>query len=497
LSVSATASAPRPVTKSEIATVVALTLAALVLRLAGSNSGLWIDEIYSLVDFFRVPLGRMVTAFPRDNHHPLYSALAHLSIAAFGEAPWSIRLPAVLFGTATVPLLYGLGRYVGSRREALLAAALLAVSYHHIWFSQNARGYAMLAFFTIACTWTLLRILDGGPRRLAVLYGASAAFGTYTHLTMVFIVAGHAAVCGALLATPSGRARWSRNRSTILLAFVAAGLGALLLYSPVLLQVQSFFTSRPSNLKGVSTTSWALLETVRVLAMGFGAGNAALGAAVIAAGGALFLVGVMSYLRRNLVALALFVAPVAVIFAGAALARGTFYPRFLFALAGFGVLIGVRGVLVAADWVERRLRPRNTGEARSDRLGTAVMACAILLSCASLVKLYRLPKQDFVGAERHIVSNRAAGESVAVAGAAITAYRDYLHHDWPQVKTAAELNGMRSNHAVWLVYTFPRYLARSAPEVMAIAKQECRDAPEFRGTLGDGDIVVCRLEPLR
>ena len=492
-----TTSAPRPITTTEVATVVALTLVALVLRLVGSNSGLWIDEIYSLVDFFRVPLGRMVTAFPRDNHHPLYSALAHLSIAAFGEAPWSIRLPAVLFGTATIPLLYGLGRHVGSRREALLAATLLAVSYHHVWFSQNARGYAILAFFTVACTWALLRILEGGPPRLAFVYGACAALGAYTHLTMVFIVAGHAAVCAALLATASGRVMWTRNRTPIILAFAVAGLGALLLYSPVLLQVQSFFNSRPSNLKGVSTTSWAMLETLRVLALGFGAGNAALGAVVIAAGGALFAVGVASYARHNLVALALFVAPVAVIFAGAAVARGTFYPRFLFALAGFAVLIGVRGVLVAADWVERRVRPSAAGAVRSDRLGTALMACAILLSCASLAKLYRLPKQDFVGAERHIESNRTANESVAVAGAAIAAYRDYLHHDWPQVKTAAELNGMRSSHAVWLVYTFPRYLARSAPEVMAIAKQECRDAPEFRGTLGDGDIVVCRLEPLR
>ena len=66
-----TTSTPRPITTTEFLTVVALTLVALMLRLVGSNSGLWIDEIYSLVDFFRVPLGRMVTAFPRDNHHPL------------------------------------------------------------------------------------------------------------------------------------------------------------------------------------------------------------------------------------------------------------------------------------------------------------------------------------------------------------------------------------------------------------------------------------------
>jgi len=488
-------SAARRIGRDEIATVLALTVLALVLRVVGANGGLWIDEIYSLVDFFRVPLGQMVRAFPRDNHHPLYSALAHVSITLFGEAPWSIRLPAILFGTATIPLLYGLARHLGSRREAFLASALLAVSYHHVWFSQNARGYAMLAFFTVACTWCLLRVLEGGPRRYALLYAASAALGAYTHLTMVLIVAGHAAVCAALLLFAPGRAIWTRARTSIVLAFLLGGLGALALYAPVFMQVQSFFTSRPSNLKGVSTTSWAMVETLRVLAIGFGAGRLALGAVVIAVGAVLFVVGLASYARRNPLALALFLAPVAAIFAGAAVARGTFYPRFLFALAGFGVLIGVRGVLVAAGWLERRFLQGRVVPA--DRLGTAIMAGVILLSCASLVRLYRYPKQDFVGAERHIVSTRAANDAVAVAGAAITVYRDYLHHDWPQVKTAAELNRLRSRSAVWLVYTFPRYLARSAPEVMAIAKQECRDAPEFRGTVGDGDVVVCRLEPVR
>jgi uncharacterized membrane protein len=485
-------------TRREAGTVAALTVAALVLRLAGSNSGLWIDEIYSLVDFFRVPLAQMVTAFPRDNHHPLYSALAHVSLSLFGEAPWTIRLPAVLFGTASIPLLYGLARHLGTRREALLAAALLAVSYHHIWFSQNARGYSMLAFFAIACTWCLLRILEGGPRRLAVVYGVTAALGAYTHLTMVFIVAAHAAVCVGILGTAQGRESWRHNRTSIALAFLCAGVGAFLLYSPVLFQVRSFFTERQSTLKGVSTASWALVEALRVLALGFGAGQLALGVVVIAIAGLLFALGALSYARRNPIALLLFVMPALVILAGARVARGTFYPRFLFALAGFGILIGVRGVMLAASWAEQRWMPRHRTPYESERLGSALMLGAILLSLASLVDLYRHPKQDFVGAERYILSNRAPGDAVAAAGAAITPYRDYLlHRDWPHVRTAAELNQLRRNRPLWLVYTFPRYLARSAPEVMAIANESCRDAREFRGTVGDGDIVVCRLEPVR
>ena len=65
---SATTPAPRTITKAEVATVVALTLAALVLRVVGSNSGLWIDEIYSLVDFFRVPLGVSGDSFVPKTH---------------------------------------------------------------------------------------------------------------------------------------------------------------------------------------------------------------------------------------------------------------------------------------------------------------------------------------------------------------------------------------------------------------------------------------------
>src|SRR5829696_6498101 len=117
-----------------------ITVAAVVLRVIGLDHGLWYDEIVTLVQSVRPSLSTIVTQFPGANNHPLYSVAAHLSVAAFGEEAWSVRLPAMLFGVATVPLLFWLGSAVSDRREALLGAALLAVSYHHIWFSQNARG---------------------------------------------------------------------------------------------------------------------------------------------------------------------------------------------------------------------------------------------------------------------------------------------------------------------------------------------------------------------
>src|SRR5580658_718485 len=108
--------------------VAALTILATWLRVAGIDKGLWWDEIYFLVITVRHPLAEILTVFPGDTQHPLYSVLAWLSIHLFGEHPWSLRLPAILFGVASVPMLYLLGISVTSRIQALLAAALLTVS---------------------------------------------------------------------------------------------------------------------------------------------------------------------------------------------------------------------------------------------------------------------------------------------------------------------------------------------------------------------------------
>ena len=140
----------------------ALTALAIVLRTIGLDSQFWLDEILTLHESVRGSLWQIVTVFPDNNQHTLFSVLAHLSIGIFGEHPWSVRLPAMILGAATVPMLYVLGRELAGRTEALLATFLLAVNYHHVWFSQNARGYTAIAFLAMLSRWLLLRGLRRG-----------------------------------------------------------------------------------------------------------------------------------------------------------------------------------------------------------------------------------------------------------------------------------------------------------------------------------------------
>src|SRR5438552_2295668 len=107
-----------------------LTIAGAALRLWRLDTCLWLDEILTLVDFARPPLAHIVSSFPDQNQHMLFSILAHSSLRIFGESAWALRLPSVFFALASIWALYLLGRTILTRGEALLACILMTLSYH-------------------------------------------------------------------------------------------------------------------------------------------------------------------------------------------------------------------------------------------------------------------------------------------------------------------------------------------------------------------------------
>ncbi len=474
------------------AALVALMVVAALLRVIGLNRDLWLDEFYTLIRTVRRPLGEILTLFPGDNQHMLYSVLARISVVLFGEHPWALRLPSVVFGVGAVPALYFLARELTTRWEALLSTALLTVSYHHVWFSQNARGYTGMLFWVLLCTIYLLRGLRSTKWWNWLAYAAAAALGIYTHLTMIFVVVSHAAICAYLLLFPPKKgdfrvADWKLPT----IAMTLAGVLTVAMYAPVLLQVHQFF-SQPSRLQGVSTPLWAFWETLRGLRIGLGA------EAGVAVTGALFAVGLASYWRQSGVAAAGFVLPALMTAAGAVLARGTMYPRFYFYLLGFGMVILVRGAMVTAARLAGRVG-RSEGERQTNELvwGTVMVALLIVVSAASLSRNYRYPKQDYEGALQFAKTRPETGEPVVTAGQIGFVYREYYKQPWVQVGSASQLMSRTQGRRVWVLYTFPMYLERESPELMATIRRECIAKQVFPGTVGGGDIVVCQVEPNR
>jgi hypothetical protein len=466
--------------------IAGLTILAACLRAIGMNRGLWWDEIYFLIISVRHPLSEIITIFPGDTQHPLYSILAKLTVVAFGEHPWTLRLPAVFFGVASIPTLYWLGASVTRRIEAVLAAALLAISYHHVWFSQNARGYTALAFWTLLSTCFLLRGLQTGRRVPFILYGLTIGLGVYTHLTMMFVVASHVLICAGDVAAGWQNGSGPRNWKFPLQGFLTGGALTVLLYAPILTQVQNFFLHRPSSMRAVSTPGWALWETLRGLTLGFGTTAALFGATVLVTFGA------WSYFKQSRLIFALFALPGVLTALGAVVARGTMYPRFYFSLIGFAVLVLIRGVFAFSEWIGMTTRSQRV----TTVLTAVLMTCLLTASGVSLLRNYRYPKQDFEGAIQFVDSHRSNGEIVATAGASTYPMRQYYGKSWEVIENASGLQEIcRQGRPVWLVYTFPRYLEAAMPGISDVIRKEFKIVQVLPGTLGDGNLFIARFQP--
>ena len=461
-----------------------ITLLAVVLRAIGLDSGLWYDEIRTLQDSVRSPLGRILTVFPGDNQHTFFSLLAHGSIAVFGDHPWSLRLPSMLLGSLTVPVLFFFAREFVGRTEALLASLLLAVSYHHVWFSQSARGYAALALLTVLSTWLLLRGLRRRQTSDFILYAIAAALGIYTHVTMVFLVASHALLCVLPLGLPFVHPDWRRRWTLPLAGFVLAGVFAGLLYSPVLLDVNQFVVKKASPMRG-ATPGWALMELIKGLEIGFG------GVVAVIVGAALFAAGAWRYLKQSRFLLGLFLLPGVITVAAAVALHRPVRPRFVLFLAGFALLVVVRGALE----IGRRLQAgRPNGDDSVTTPGIALVAAMAVLSLVSLRVNYAYPKQDFAGALAFVESRNGAGDPVLTAGPATYPYQSYFQRPWTGIASQAALDSARARgRPVWVLFTLASYIEHDSPDLMKTLTTGCSVREVFRGTVGGGDVTVCLL----
>jgi uncharacterized protein (TIGR03663 family) len=223
-------------------------LVALVLRLAD----LPVRPMHADEANQAVKLGELLEtgryAFdPRDHHGPTlyYAALpvawlrGQTTLASLNET--TVRLTPVLFGVASVMLLWLLARPLG-RWPAVAAAALFAVSPAAVYYSRYFVQETLLVAFTLGALVCAQRWWRTGLARWAVAAGACAGLMQATKISApLFILAAGL----ALLAARPSRPAASRPARVLAIALVAALAFAALLYSS--------FGTHPAGLRDAFT----------------------------------------------------------------------------------------------------------------------------------------------------------------------------------------------------------------------------------------------------
>ncbi|MGN6257952.1 MAG: glycosyltransferase family 39 protein [Solirubrobacterales bacterium] len=128
-----------------------------------------------------------------ESNPPLYYALAWGWAKLFGRGEFELRSLSALFGVAVVPVAYLIGRELASRRAGLILAVIVAVNPMLIWYSQEARSYALLVFFCALSFYFFLRALDAVRGRDLALWALSSSLALCSHYFAIFPVAIEAA----------------------------------------------------------------------------------------------------------------------------------------------------------------------------------------------------------------------------------------------------------------------------------------------------------------
>lgn len=197
---------------------------------------LWRDEVDAILFASRDWL-TMLAMFSRAGENgPLYFVMLWPSLSLLGEAEFAVRFSSVMCGVLAVPLTCALGRKILSACEIrqatgqatgataaslameggqtnwapMFAALLVACSPYLVWYSQEAKMYALLVCLTAASLRLLWSALCHNRPIHWAGYVVLTSLSFYTHILAVALLPAH-----VLLFVAGGKPFWRRWRPAL------------------------------------------------------------------------------------------------------------------------------------------------------------------------------------------------------------------------------------------------------------------------------------------
>jgi len=194
----------------------------------------WLDEAATHI-FTQQSLGEYWQLLSNlgEVHPPLFYIVEKI-ILPFGTSEFLYRLFPAIFGVATIPLFYLIGKKMAGIPVGILMAALISFSPFHIQYSQDARMYTMLLFITALALIFYLEAARSNDIKYWVLFGMVSALAIWTHF-MAFILIG-ALIIYSLCYLLQGK----KSPKNLLISVVVM----MVLLSPLIVIIKGLFFNR-------------------------------------------------------------------------------------------------------------------------------------------------------------------------------------------------------------------------------------------------------------
>jgi 4-amino-4-deoxy-L-arabinose transferase-like glycosyltransferase len=169
-----------------------------------------------------------------DNHPPLYFVLLWAVTRFLGLSELALRYLSLAAVVLLVPLLYATGKRLVDGWAGLGAATLGALSPMYLWYGQEARMYALVAFLSLLSFYSFLRAFWGRSKSSRsqyhptwmALYAVVSACLVAAHYLGALLVAFQLLMLGILVLRRAGK----RRQLLLIIAAVLVAPALFLLY---------------------------------------------------------------------------------------------------------------------------------------------------------------------------------------------------------------------------------------------------------------------------
>lgn len=326
--------------------------------------------------------------------HPLSThQILAFGMRLFGTNHYGLVMLSVLAGTATLPVVFLLGRELFGRTAALFGTAILALSYTHIHFSRTLFGALATFLVTLGVLLLVRGLVTGAPAYFGFAGGVlAAAIFTYYSARIAPFLAGAVFVVEAFrrrVFTRAGAVRWG-----------ALAAGSLVVFAPMLgfaLREPGAFVGRGSSVTlldpevlrhsmkkyGVDDVADVVLEQVRRTTLAlhvFGDESPHFAfprPAVGAVAAALFVLGIGFSVRRTREAPVLLLwawQALTLLLGGILTSDPPYWPHLNIVLPAVAIVAGLGGARLAEGVAGERAGPRT---AMTVLVGGAILASGI------------------------------------------------------------------------------------------------------------------------
>lgn len=141
----------------------------------------------------------------------------------FGLNSWSLQLPQVLLGVASVAMLYVAVKRPFGPTAGLIAGAVLALTPVATLMFRYNNPDALLVFLMVAAVWAMLRAVEDGRTRWIVLSGALLGLGFLTKQLQVLLITPGLVLTYLVAGPPRAKVRVLQLGSGLAAMVVAAG----------------------------------------------------------------------------------------------------------------------------------------------------------------------------------------------------------------------------------------------------------------------------------